>query len=146
MGDGRYRVANRTGSYKIDESRRLSLCQPSGRQYFTVSWPSNDGKPPRAVRVYPNVSTDKHGHWAVVWEPGTDVLWWVDDSDVGKVNVSDPGAIVVERESRPGAFSDEFGLPDGVVTEFRRFGFSVGGGTGEVRRRFTSLLSVKPLS
>lgn len=134
VGDGRYRVANLTGSYEIDESRRMSLCQPSGRQYFTVSWPSNDGPPPRAVRLYPNVGAEKHGHWAVVWEPGTDALWWVDDSDVGKVTISDPVAIVVERESRTGAFSDEFHLPDGVVTEFRRFGFSLGGGTGEARR------------
>ena len=78
------------------------------------------------MRTFPNVSAQTQGKWAVVGEPGTDVLWWVDDTDVGKMTLTDPAQVMVHREGRGGDFSRDFGLPDGVVTEFRRLGFVVG--------------------
>ncbi len=44
VGDGKYRVANRTGSYKFDDELRFCICQPPERkQWFTVIWPAKDG-------------------------------------------------------------------------------------------------------
>ncbi len=43
---------------------------------------------------------ENRGKWAVVWELGTDVLWWVDDSDVGKMTLTDPARVIVDREGR----------------------------------------------
>ena len=132
VGDGKYRVANRTGSYEFDEKRRLSICQPFERkQWFTVAWPAKDGQPAKSLRLFPNASEQTRGTWAVVWEPGTDVLWWVDDSDIGKMTLTDPAHVTVDRKGRTTSFSRDFTLPDGVATEFRRLGFEVGGKPGE---------------
>lgn len=135
VGDGRYRVANRTGSYEFDGQHKFSICKlTSGPHRFAVIWPARNGEPLRTLRMYPQNGEQTRGKWAVVWEPGTEVLWWIDDLHVGKMIVTDPTAVVVDRESRSGAFSLEFALPEGVLTEFRRLGFEVGGGSGEAKR------------
>ena len=72
------------------------------------------------------MSDKTDGKWAVVWEPGTDVLWWVDDSEVGKMTLTDPTHVIVNREGRTNNFSRDFGLPEEVKTEFRRLGFVIG--------------------
>ncbi len=79
-----------------------------------------------ALRTFPNVSDKTDGRWAVVWEPGTDVLWWVDDSEVGKMTLTDPAHVIVDREGRTNNFSRDFGLPEEMKTEFRRLGFVIG--------------------
>ena len=127
VGDGKYRVANLTANYDFDGKHHFSICRPSERpQWFTVGWPAEGERPACALRTFPNVSEQTQGKWAVVWEPGTDVLWWVDDSDVGKMTLTDPARVIVDREGRRNNFSRDFALPDGVVTEFRRLGFEVG--------------------
>jgi hypothetical protein len=78
------------------------------------------------LRTFPNVSGQTQGKWAVVWEPGTDVLWWVDGTDIGKMTLTDPAHVIVDREGRRNYFSRDFGLPDGVKAEFRRLGFEIG--------------------
>ena len=50
---------------------------------------------------------------------------------VGKMTLTDPARVIVDREGRTNNFSRDFGLPDGVATEFRRLGFEVGGKLGE---------------
>ena len=127
VGDGKYRVANRTGTYEFDDKHGFSICRPSERpQWFTVSWPAEGDRPACALRTFPNVSDKTDGKWAVVWEPGTDVLWWVDDSEVGKMTLTDPARVIVDREGRTNNFSRDFGLPEEVKTEFRRLGFVIG--------------------
>ncbi len=127
VGDGKYRVANRQASYEFDGKHRFSICRPREYpQFFTVSWPAEGERPACWLRTYPNVSEQTQGKWAVVWEPGTDVLWWVDDTDVGKMTLTDPAHVIVDREGRMNTFSRDFGLPNGVMTEFRRLGFAVG--------------------
>ena len=127
VGDGKYRVANRQAIYEFDDKHGFSICRPSDfPQYFTVSWPAEGERPACWLRTYPNVSGQTQGKWAVVWEPGTEVLWWVDDSDVGKMTLTDPARVIVDREGRMNNFSRDFALPDGVKTEFRRLGFAVG--------------------
>lgn len=127
MGDGRYRVANRQAVYKLDGNHSFSICRPGDYpQYFTVGWPAEGERPACWLRTYPNVNGQTQGKWAVVWEPGKDVLWWVDDSDVGKMTITDPAHVIVDREGRRNNFSADFGLPAGVVTEFRRLGFEIG--------------------
>ena len=127
VGDGKYRVANRSGSYEFDGKRKFSMCRPSEHpQWFTVMWPAEGDRPKCWLRTYPNVNAEHGGKWAVVWEPGTDVLWWVDDTDVGKMTATDPVHVIVEREGRKNNFSRDFGLPEGVKTEFRRLGFEIG--------------------
>jgi biopolymer transport protein ExbD len=127
VGDGKYRVANRQDSYKFDDKHHFSICRPSDYpQFFTVSWPAEGERPACWLRTYPNVSGQTQGKWAVVWEPGTNVLWWVDDSDVGKMTLTDPARVIVDREGRTNNFSRDFGLPEEVKTEFRRLGFVVG--------------------
>ena len=127
MGDGIYRVANRTGSYDFDGRHKFSICRPfEHKQFFTVVWPAANGQPAKRLRMFPNVSEERRGKWAVVWEPGSDVLWWVDDSDVGKMTLTDPARVIVDREGRTNNFSRDFGLPEEVKTEFRRLGFVIG--------------------
>lgn len=127
VGDGKYRVANQTGIYEFDDKHGFSICRPSERpQWFTVSWPAEGDRPTCALRTFPNVSDKTYGKWAVVWEPGTDVLWWVDDSEVGKMTLTDPARVIVDREGRTNNFSRDFGLPEEVKTEFRRLGFVIG--------------------
>lgn len=127
VGDGKYRVANRQAGYKFDDKHHFSICRPSDYpQFFTVSWPAEGERPACWLRTYPNVSGQTQGKWAVVWEPGTNVLWWVDDSDVGKMTVTDPAHVIVDREGRKNNFSRNFALPEGVKDEFRRLGFVVG--------------------
>ena len=75
LGDGKYRVANRTGIYEFDDKHGFSICRPSKRpQWFTVSWPADGDRPACSLRTFPNVSEETDGKWAVVWAPGTDVL------------------------------------------------------------------------
>ena len=127
VGDGKYRVANRTGNYEFDGEHHFSICRPSELPpWFTVSWPAEGERPRCWLRTYPNVSEQARGKWAVVWEPGTDVLWWVDDTDVCKMTLTDPARVIVDREGRTNNFSRDFGLPEEVKTEFRRLGFEIG--------------------
>ncbi len=127
VGDGKYRVANLQATYKFDDKHGFSICRPRGHaQWFTVSWPAEGNRPSCALRTYPNVSDQTDGKWAVVWEPDTDVLWWVDDADVGKMTLTDPFRVIVDREGRTNSFSRDFGLPEEVKTEFRRLGFVIG--------------------
>lgn len=128
LGDGKYRIANRQDSYKFDDKHRFSMCKPSERpHYFTVVWPADGNRPMCTLRTYPNVSDYASGKWAVAWEPGANVLWWVDDTDVGKMNLTDPAAVILNRENRLSKnFSNEFGLPDELKREFRRLGFAIG--------------------
>ncbi len=127
MGDGKYRAANRTGIYKFDAAHRFSICKPRDRaHWFTVGWPAKDGEPARRLRVFPNNSEQTRGQFAVVWEPGTNVLWWVDDTDIGRMDITDPNRVVVTREGRTNNFSRDFALPDEVKAQFRLMGFTVG--------------------
>jgi hypothetical protein len=129
MGDGRFRVANRTGKYDLGGRRDLYLCRPGDRpQWLTVMWPAVDGKPRQQWSIYPKVGPASRGKWAVVWEPGGEVLWWVDDVDVGRMRLTNPGEVIVTRESRTADFPRDFGLPDEVKAEFRRLGFIGGSG------------------
>src|SRR4029434_3376327 len=54
------------------------------------------------------------------------VLWWADDSDVGKLRLTDPASVIVDREGRENNFSRDFGLSDEVKDEFRKLGFVIG--------------------
>ncbi|MEO8353706.1 MAG: biopolymer transporter ExbD, partial [Chthoniobacteraceae bacterium] len=127
VGDGKYRVANRSGSYEFDGKHQFSICRPEEHpQWFTVMWPEEGDRPKCWLRTYPNIGAENGGKWAVVWEPGTDVLWWVDDTDVGKMTLTDPARVIVNREGRINNFSRDFGLPEDVKTEFRKLGFVVG--------------------
>jgi len=129
VGDGRFRVANRTGKYDLGGGRDLYLCRPSeGKQWFTVLWPRADGKPRQQWSIHPKVDPANRGKWAVVWEPGAEILWWVDDVDVGRMRLTNPGEVLVTRESRTADFSGDFGLPEEVRAEFRRLGFNTGSG------------------
>jgi len=75
MGDGRYRIANRTGNYQFDATHKFSISMPSGQQqWFTVIWPAKDGRPARRLRFYPKLSAEGRTPWGVAWEPGTNVL------------------------------------------------------------------------
>ena len=130
VGDGRFRVANRTGKYGLGGGRDLYLCRPSeGKQWFTVLWPAVDGKPRQQWSIYPKVDPANRGRWAVVWEPGAEMLWWVDDVDVGRMRLTNPGEVLVTRESRTADFSRDFGLSEEVKAEFRRLGFNTGSGS-----------------
>jgi tRNA A-37 threonylcarbamoyl transferase component Bud32 len=130
VGDGRFRVANRTGKYDLGGGRDLYLCRPTERkQWFTVLWPAVDGKPRQQWSIYPKVGPATRGRWAVVWEPGAEMLWWVDDVDVGRMRLTNPGEVLVTRESRTADFSRDFGLPEEVKAEFRRLGFNTGSGS-----------------
>ncbi|MDX1925166.1 MAG: M56 family metallopeptidase [Pirellulaceae bacterium] len=128
LGDGKVRVANSQAIYKLDDNHGFSICRPNGRpHYFTVHWQADGNRPACMLRIYPQMSEETVGKWAVGWEPGSDVLWWVDDTNVSKMNLKDPASVVVSRESRLSkSFSPEFGLPEGVKTEFRRLGYIVG--------------------
>lgn len=130
VGDGRFRVANHTGKYDLGGGRDLYLCRPGERsQWFSVLWPAVDGKPRQQWSIYPKVGPATRGRWAVVWEPGAEMLWWVDDVDVGRMRLTNPGEVLVTRESRTADFSRDFGLPEEVKAEFRRLGFNTGSGS-----------------
>lgn len=127
MGDGRYRIANRTGNYQFDATHKFSICMPRGRQqWFTVIWPAKDGRPARRLRFYPELSAEGHTPWAVAWEPGANVLWWVDAGFVGHMTLTDPERVVVTREGRMTASPLGLKLPEEVRTQFRRLGIVVG--------------------
>lgn len=127
MGDGRYRVANRTGNYEFDATHKFSICMPSGRQqWFTVIWPTKDGRPARRLRFYPELSAEGRTPWAVAWEPNTNVLWWVDDAHIGRMTLGDPDKISVSRAARMSWNEAQFGLTDEVKVAFRRLGYAVG--------------------
>lgn len=127
VGDGRFRVANRTGRYDLGGGRDLYLCRPNERSHwFTVMWPALDGQPRQQWSIYPKVAPSHRDKWAVAWEPGADVLWWVDDVDVGQMRLTNPGEVLVTRESRTADFSRAFGLPEEVKETFAMLGFSVG--------------------
>jgi hypothetical protein len=127
VGDGRFRVANRTGKYDLGGGRDLYLCRPSERSHwFTVLWPAVDGKPRQQWSIYPKVGPTHRGKWAVVWEPGAEVLWWVDDVDVGRMRLTNPDEVLVTRESRTAGFSRAFGLPEEVKAASALLGFNLG--------------------
>ncbi|MHB0957581.1 MAG: M56 family metallopeptidase [Pirellulaceae bacterium] len=127
MGDAKLRVANLQASFKLDGTHRFSMCRPEEHpQWFTVNWPAEGERPNCWLRTVPNVSDERRGEWAVAWEPGTDVLWWVDDTDIGKMTLTDPARVIVDREGRTNNFSRDFGLPEEVKAEFRRLGFVIG--------------------
>ena len=127
MGDGKVHIANFQANYAFDDNHRFSICRPSSwPQFFTIGWPTKDGRSARRLRFYPEMSEQTRGKWAVAWEPGTDVLWWVDEAHVGKMTLTDPDRLVVEREGRMDRFSTGFGFPEAVQIEFRRLGLVVG--------------------
>ena len=126
VGDGQFRVANRTAKYDLGGGRDLYLCRPGERpHWFTVMWPSVDGKPRQQWSIYPKVSATTRGQWAVVWEPGAEVLWWVDDVEVGRMRLTNPGEVLVTRESRTAGFSRSLGLPEEVKAAFALLGFNL---------------------
>lgn len=60
IGDGRFRIANRTGRYDLGGGCDLYLCRPDERSHwFTVRWPALDGQPRQQWSVYPKVSPAK---------------------------------------------------------------------------------------
>ncbi len=143
-GDGKVRVASSTGSYKIDDQRTFSVCKlASGPGYFTVHWRAKAGDPvSQWVRIHPVEPEGVRGTWAVAWEPGTDVLWWMDAADIGRMNFSDPKQVIVERSARVGARPPGFVPPDGVIELFESLGFFKGlwnrgsvGGDGNLSKR-----------
>jgi hypothetical protein len=143
-GDGKFRVANSTGRYKMDDKRSFSLCKLSGGPgYFTVHWREKDGaRTTQWVRIHPVEPDGVRGTWAVAWEPGTDVLWWMDDADIGRMTLTDPKQVVVERSARVGERPPGFVPPDGVRELFEHLGFHKGlwnrgadGGDGNLWKR-----------
>jgi hypothetical protein len=126
MGDGNLRVASLQASYReFDSGRTFSMCRPGGHpHWFTIGWPAKGERPRSQLRFYPQMG--EGGKWVVAWELGKDVIWWIDDSDVGKLQITDPAAVLVTREGRTNNFSRNFALPDAVIDEFRRLGFVVG--------------------
>ncbi|NQT11224.1 MAG: DUF1549 domain-containing protein [Planctomycetes bacterium] len=127
VGSGKFLVANRTGLYNPGGGRRLALCRPTGSpQHFTLNWPAMEGWPKSGLQIFPNTSEQNRDNWAVTWEPGADVLWWVDERDVGKVRLTNPSEVLVTREGRENNFSRDFGLPEEVKEEFRKLGFVIG--------------------
>lgn len=151
-GDGKFRVASGTGNYPIDDQRSFSICKLSSRHgYFTVHWRAKKGDPVSEwVRIQPEEPDGVRGTWAVAWEPGTDVLWWIDDADIGRMTLTNPKQVIVERSARVGARPPGFVPPDGVQELFESLGFHKGlwnggttGGDGNLWKRVMEATPVK---
>ena len=122
-GDGKYRVANRTGNYQTGSAFKFSICKLSSAPgFFTVGWPAKDGQPARRLRIHPVEPADSRGTWAVAWMPGTEELWWIDAADIGRMTLTDPQHVVVERSARVGARPPGFSPPDDISELFASLG------------------------
>ncbi|HZJ17829.1 MAG TPA: biopolymer transporter ExbD [Chthoniobacteraceae bacterium] len=124
---GKLSVANRTGKYDLGGGRSLYICRPDEqRQWFSILWPESERSPKCLLRIEPNLAKHADVKWAAVWEPGADILWWADETDVAKVRLTDPANVLVDREGRENNFSRDFGLTDEVKEQFRKLGFVIG--------------------
>jgi beta-lactamase regulating signal transducer with metallopeptidase domain len=120
------RSANQSGDYRLSNGRTLSVCPPTEvRPWLSVFWPETKAWPQSRLRIYPQLSAENHRNWAVVWEANVDELWFVDDTDVTRVHISNPAEVLVTRQGHDKDAVLNFKIPDLVRSEFQRLGYDV---------------------
>lgn len=123
---GPVRSANHSGSYSLKEGRRLIICRPTVvKPWLAVVWEATDQWPESRIRIYPRVSEQNYRNWAVVWEPDADELWFVDDTAVTHVDITNPAEVLTTRQDFDKPAVLIFKFPEKVRQEFQRLGFEI---------------------
>lgn len=124
---GPVRSANGSGRYSLNKDRTLVMCRPtSNPPWLSVSWPASTSWPKSRLRIEPKLRVENYRNWVAVWEPDADDIWFVDDHDLTRVNISNPAEALVTRQGHKANAVLEFNIPDIVRTEFARLGFQIG--------------------
>lgn len=123
---GPVRSANHSGNYPLKDGRRLVVCRPPVvKPWLAVVWEATDPWPESRIRIYPQVSEQNYRNWAVVWEPDADELWFVDDTAVTHVDITNPAEVLTTRQDCDKPAVLIFRLPAQVREEFQRLGFKI---------------------
>ncbi|MDA0807649.1 MAG: DUF1549 domain-containing protein [Planctomycetota bacterium] len=123
---GPVRSANRSGVFSLTKGRKLYVCRPTVvNPWLAVLWEKKAPWPESRIRIYPKVSEQNRRNWAVVWEPTADELWFVDDTAVTHVDITNPAEVLTTQQDFDKPAVLIFKFPDHVRAEFQRLGFEI---------------------
>ena len=123
---GPVRSANRSGVFTLTKGRKLYVCRPTVVDpWLAVVWEKKEPWPESRIRIYPKVSEQNRRNRAVVWEPTADELWFVNDTAVTHVDITNPAEVQTTRHDFDKPTVLIFKFPDHVRAEFQRLGFEI---------------------